>query len=287
MDPPPQGQKAITPKFLRKFFGFLSLAPVGAAPTLAHIRDLALGAFFFAMRSCKHTKSVTVGQTKQVQMGCVVFRLTSRQMLLHTDPKLLHHAKHVTAVFDNQKNGKKMDAPAHSRSGQKFLCPVLRWGSAVQRIIATIPGWNEMWTLCSTVVDGETVKISDNFVRKLLERTCSMFGGFDIFKFHPHEISNKSLWSGAAMSLFLMEHSPAKTMILGRWSSDAFLVCIQPQALKWTNDMSCNMIHVDLFFHAPHRNLVAQDNPQTRKHLQVPFNGRDIVVTIPKFCIHH
>jgi hypothetical protein len=75
------------------------------------------------------------------------------------------------------------------------------------------------------------------------------------------------------MSLFLMDHSPAKIMILGRWSSDAFLVCIRPQVLEWTNDMSCNMIHLDSFFDAPHRDLVAPDDPQTRKRLQASFNG--------------
>jgi hypothetical protein len=44
-------------------------------------------------------------------------------------------------------------------------------------------------------------------------------------------------------------------MILGRWSSDAFLVYIRPQVLEWTNNMSCDMIHLDSFFDAPHRDL--------------------------------
>jgi hypothetical protein len=288
MDPPPARQKAITPKFLRKFFQFLSVAPNrGTASTLAHVADLVLGAFFFAMRSCEYTKSLPLGRTKRVRMGCFVFRTASRRVLLHSDPKLLHHAEYVTIVFEDQKNGKKMDARTHSRSGHKFLCPVLRWGSAVQRIIATIPGWNEQTTLCSTVIDGQTIEIGNDFVRKLLRHTCSIFGGFQTFGFHPNEIGNKSLRSGAAMSLFLMDHSPAKIMILGRWSSDAFLVYIRPQVLEWTNNMSCDMIHLDSFFDAPHRDLVAPDDPRTRKRLQASFNGRDKIVTIPKFYIHH
>jgi hypothetical protein len=49
-------------------------------PSQAHIADLALGAFFFAMRSCERTKSVPVlGRTKRVQMGCLVFRTASRR----------------------------------------------------------------------------------------------------------------------------------------------------------------------------------------------------------------
>jgi hypothetical protein len=59
-DPPPDRQKAITPKFLRKLFKFLNTATnkLSEAPTLVHVADLVLGAFFFAMRSCEHTKSV-------------------------------------------------------------------------------------------------------------------------------------------------------------------------------------------------------------------------------------
>jgi hypothetical protein len=78
-----------------------------------------------------------------------------------------HNAQHVTTVFEDQKNGKKMDAPTHSRSGHKFLCPVTRWGSAVQRMIATIPGWNEQTTLCSAFLDGETIEIGNAFCQKI------------------------------------------------------------------------------------------------------------------------
>ena len=89
------------------------------------------------------------------------------------------------------------------------------------------------------------------------------------------------------MSLFLMDHSPAKIMILGCWSSDAFLVYIRPQVLEWTHTMSWDMIHFDSFFDASPRDLVAADAPRTRKRLQTSFNGRDSVVTIPKFYMHH
>ena len=287
-DPPPQRQKAITPKFLRKLFTFLSRVPESSTPSvLAHVGDLVLGAFFFAMRSCEYTKSVPLGRTKRVRMGCFVFRTASRRVLSHTDPKLLQQAEYVTIVFEDQKNGKKMDARTQRRSGHKFLCPVLRWGSAVQRIVATIPDWNEQTTLCSFALDGETLEIGNAFVRKLLRHTCYIFGGFKTFGFHPHEIGNKSIRSGAAMSLFLMDHSPAKIMILGRWSSDAFLVYIRPQVLEWTHNMSCDMIHLDSFFDAPHKDIVAPDDPRTRKRLQASFNGRDNIVTIPKFYIHH
>jgi hypothetical protein len=70
----------------------------------------------------------------------------------------------------------EMDARTQRRSGHKFLCPVLRWGSAIRRIIATIPDWNEQTTLCSVTLEGRPSS-GNAFVRKLLRHTCSLYSG--------------------------------------------------------------------------------------------------------------
>ena len=43
-------------------------------------------------------------------MGCLIFRTLSRRVLKLTDPDLLKIADYVTIIFEDQKNGKKMDA---------------------------------------------------------------------------------------------------------------------------------------------------------------------------------
>ena len=86
------------------------------------------------------------------------------------------------------------------------------------------------------------------------------------------------------MSLFLMDHSPAKIMILGRWSSDAFLAYIRPhQVLKWTNSMSRDMITMDSFFDVrmSHPTTTAADPRPTT----TTFNGPSVV--IPRFHLSH
>jgi hypothetical protein len=282
-DPPPRRQKAITPKLLRKLFTLLS----GLSSAHAQAADTVLGGLFFTMRSCEHAKTPRPGRAKRVRMGCIVFRSKDRTVLSLSSINLLEQAEFVTIAFEDQKNGKKMDARTQKRSGHRFLCPVLRWGSAVQRIASTVPNWNEHTAMCSVFLNDQVLATSNAFVRKLLRHTCALHGGFETFGFHPHEIGNRSIRSGAAMALFLMDHSPAKIMILGRWSSDAFLVYMRPQVLEWTNSMSCDMIHLDTFFDVPHRDVVASDDPRTRKRLKESFNGRDSIVTVPKFCIHH
>jgi hypothetical protein len=49
------------------------------------------------------------------------------------------------------------------------------------------------------------------------------------------------------MGLFLANHSTERIMLMGQWSSQAFLVCIRPQVIEWTNNMSSHMIRLDSF----------------------------------------
>lgn len=65
------------------------------------------------------------------------------------------------------------------------------------------------------------------------------------------------------MSLFLMKHRVHKIMILGRWSSDAFLVYIRPQVLEWTNNMSCEMINNESFLDATDSRRTKPEDPRT------------------------
>jgi hypothetical protein len=112
-----------------------------------------------------------------------------------------------------------------------------------------------------------------------------MFGGKMTFGFHPHEIGNRSIRSGAAMALFLKDHSTAKIMILGRWSSDAFLVYIRPQVLEWTNNMSRDMVSFDSFLDVRLYDIACASDPRVRRRT-VPLNGRTSAMPIPQFHLH-
>jgi hypothetical protein len=109
-----------------------------------------------------------------------------------------------------------------------------------------------------------------------------MFGGKSTFRFNPHEIGNRSIQSGAAMALFLKVHSTAKIMILGRWSSDAFLVYIRPQVLEWTNNMSRDMISFDSFLDVGIYDIAStQDSRVQRKTIKL--NGHSSTMQVPTF----
>ena len=84
------------------------------------------------------------------------------------------------------------------------------------------------------------------------------------------------------MSLFLMNHSSNKIMILGRWKSKSFMDYIRPQVLEWTNNMSTDMTRFDSFLDTAQATALHLARNQTR------FNGReDNNTTIPRLHLKH
>lgn len=285
-DPPPNRQKAITPRLLRRLYsasGAFNPLLRDCAPAV--VADLLIGAWFFAMRSCEFTHTPTPGRTKIINLAGIIFRDSSRRIISHADPKLLS-AEFVTLVFEDQKNGTKRDARSQRRTNQKILCPVTRWGSIVQRIRRTIPAFSDDTTINTIRVAEATLFISNTYTKKTLRTTCSLFGGKATFGFAPHEIGNKSIRSGAAMALFLADVPTAKIMILGRWSSDAFLVYIRPQVLEWTSNMSRDMTKLDSFLDVGADHTRAhQSDPRTKTRSLRSINGSFIV--LPRFHLQH
>jgi hypothetical protein len=174
-----------------------------------------------------------------------------------------------------------MDRRSQERTKDPLLCPVYRFVRAVQRVLRTVPRWTPNTLLCSI---SPTLFLTDQFTKLLLRCTCSLFGGHDIFGFHPHEIGNRSIRSGAAMSMFLQNHSTPKIMIMGRWSSDAFLVYLRPQALEWANNMSSSMINFDSFMDLGTHDMSSASNPRTRTP---PLYGPGNSIRIPVFNLHN
>jgi hypothetical protein len=239
------------------------------------------------MRSCEFTKTPTPGRTKILCLRGIIFRDRRRRIIAHSDPVLLS-AKFVTLIFEDQKNGDKQDARSQRRTDQKILCPVKRWASLVPRIRRTIPDFSPSPTINTIRLADTTLFISNTFTKKTLQTTCAIFGGKATFGFEPHEIGNKSIRSGAAMALFLADVPTAKIMILGRWSSDAFLVYIRPQVLEWTSDMSRDMTRLDSFLDVgvgANRTRVDPADSRTKTSKLHSINGSFIV--LPRFHLRH
>ncbi len=66
-----------------------------------------------------------------------------------------------------------------------------------------------------------------------------------------HEVGTHSLRSGAAMAMYLGECPVYTIMLMGRWSSDAFLRYIRKQVLEFSHNVSKRMLRFRTHRHVP------------------------------------
>ena len=286
-DPPKNQQRAITPKLLRAMHNRAGVdLPLTHDTLYAIMADLTIMAFFFAMRSCEFTLTPLPGRTKIIRLRGVLFRDQDNQEVDHQSPTL-HLAERVTLTFEDQKNGTKMDRRTHQRTGDPTLCPIRSLASLVTRIYRKLPSASLDTTINAMFLDSRETQATSSSLRQFIRSTCTLGGGKPTFGYAANEIGTKSIRSGAAMSLFLMNHPVHKIMILGRWSSDAFLVYIRPQVLEWTNQMSSDMIHFDSFLDVTDPRRAQPSDPRTRQRL---FNAGKLdnhPVKMLEMHLHH
>jgi hypothetical protein len=190
----------------------------------------------------------------------------------------------VSLTFEDQKNNEKNDTRSQRRTDDPILCPVRRSASLVSRILRLVPNHGASTTINTILDSGTVLAMSQEFLRDRLRVTCTALGGKKAFGYSASDIGTKSLRSGAAMALFLMNHSTERIMLLGRWKSAAFLVYIRPQVLEWTNDMSRDMIHHDSFLDVSDFDQADPDVPRLRPRR---FNGPDNALIFPSLHLGH
>ena len=69
-----------------------------------------------------------------------------------------------------------------------------------------------------------------------------------------------------------------------RWLSQAFLVCIRPQVIEWTNNKSRDVIHHESFADASGLDMA---DPEIARVPPRQFNSPDNSLTIPSFHLDH
>jgi hypothetical protein len=225
---------------------------------------LVCAAFFFANRSCEYLKVPVRGKTKLLVLGNIKFTdKTGRKPVNAHQSDFKEKAHYVSITYVDQKSGKKMEVRSQVKTDHEILCPVALWGEVYRRV-SSIKGATED-TPVNTWQDPftkKTIGITSNEVLTMLRKACDDGGGQDVFGYKSSEVGTHSIRSGAAMALFLAHESVLKIMILGRWSSDAFLVYIRAQVLEWTTGMSKSMIkHLD-YTHVEASITAAQANTE-------------------------
>ncbi len=285
-DPKQRQQKALP------IFVLANIAKRQITETERAIAQLTIGAFFFACRSCEYLKVPQKEQrrTKLLCLRNVRFFKDGRTI---TPPTLLlESADSVAITFEMQKNDRKHDTVTHGSTGDDTLCPVLQWARLINRIWA-YPGATLDTPVCAVWRYDRIELLTSDMVTTTL-RAAVMAIGSDQLGFTPDEIGTHSLRSGAAMQMYLGEIPVYTIMLIGRWSSDAFLRYIRKQVEQFSHDVSRKMLTFLSFRHIPDiaprrispndpRQRNHRDNAETRQNI-----GRNVSrrVQLPAFALH-
>jgi hypothetical protein len=210
--------------------------------------DLAMGAFFFACRSCEYLHVSGTRRTKTLRVGDIQFR-QGRHVIPHLSPDL-HLAEQVSVVFRDQKNRHKMATRSAWRTVDPMACPVTVWAKIIIRVRKTHGCTDDTMVYKYTATTGASANLDSTTMIQHLRRAATSIGSGTL-GYAAHEIGTHSIRSGAAMALVLSHHQAWRIMLAGRWRSSAFLLYIREQVQAFSKGVSDRMIENPDFYHVP------------------------------------
>jgi len=196
--------------------------------------ELFIGAFFFAMHSCEYLSVTGHRKTKLLVVRNIHFFMGKRRV--QHDDKNLHLCTLVLITFEEQKRGSKNDTITHHRTNDPLLCPVKTWARIIKRLIYVFQ-----------LDNGQTYKFTGKDLLSHLPHAADSLGP-DKLRYTSDQIGLHSARSGAAMAMYLAGIPVFTIMLLGRWSSDAFLRYIRKEVQEFSNSVSSKMIISEIFF---------------------------------------
>ncbi len=268
LDRPTKHEKALTaPVFIRMW-------ELAETPKEKHLARLAIGAFYHAMRSCEYLKVQGERRTKVLCLHNLRFFRGLRE-LSHDDPDL-PYADAISITFNHQKTDVRDATITMYRTGRTILCPVRAWAAIVQSI-KNLPGSTKNTPVCSLFQPatqptpdnpGKFVQVTGKEMTTLIRKAVADMGT-DRLGFTPEECGTHSIRSAAAMAMHMAGVPVYTIMLIGRWSSDAFLVYLRTQVMQFTQHISVRMTKHSDFYNVPCFNPTMDRNDKhqtTRSH---------------------
>jgi hypothetical protein len=278
LDPATKGQKAITPGILR------ALTKFNDCEEAITTHQLYRGAFFFAMRSCEYMETVGERRTKKLRLRNFRFFYRRREMPLSSS--FLHLADSVTVRFEFQKSDVRDETITMHRTGDPLLCPVIAWTAVIRRILS-YPGTSAESHINTFMRGGKLVLLASKIALVRLRAVVRSLGK-DALGFDASEVGNHSLRSAAAMAMYLAGVPVYTIMLIGRWSSDAFLRYIRRQVQEFSSGVSRRMILAPDFFTIPDEVPPGPENPRTEsgRGLNIGLSAQSRALR-PAFALHY
>jgi hypothetical protein len=142
------------------------------------------------------------------------------------------------------------------------LCPVRTW-SAIAKRIWSYPHTTESTTV-NTYMVGDTIHQVKSFQILKSIRAAVKPMGSDALGFKSSDVGTHSIRSSAAMAMYLAGVPVYTFMLIGRWSSDAFLRYIRRQVQEFSSGISSRMLLTSDYFTIPESS--SHEDPRTSSH---------------------
>jgi hypothetical protein len=192
-----------------------------------------------------------------------------------------------------QKKDEKNDTVTQKASGDINMCPVWMAASII-RLYRSYKGSNEntpistFWRLSR--IDHVT---SAQVIAAMKDAIAAI--GEDVLYIKKLEIGTHSIRSGAAMAMFLSDCSVCQIMMIGRWSSDAFLLYIRKQVEQFSHNVSKRMTTQMFHRHIPTYTTPTVSNldPRQRNNPNNAETRRNVggnmtrQARLPPFALYH
>jgi hypothetical protein len=222
------------------------------------------------MRSCEYLK---VNQSEQRRTEILRLRnvrfFRGSEKLSHDHPEL-EFAECVSITFERQKKDEKMDTITQMASGDETLCPV-RAAAAVVKRIRKNQGTSDNTPVSTFFNHGIIDQVTSDHMINALRDAVGAIGEARL-GFNKENVGTHSIRSGAAMAMYLGECPVFMIMLIGRWSSDAFLRYIRKQVMEFSQNVAKKMLSCQNFRHIPDIHTRApSDDPRIRNH---PHNAK-------------
>ena len=217
------------------------------------------------MRSCKYLKVAKPDQQRTEILGLRnvrFFRGVGQLGHAHIE---LEFADCVTLTLEQQKKDEQIDTMTLMSSQDARLCPV-RAAAAIVRRTRKFPGSSQDSHISIVIVNGHLEQVMSTHMIHALSDAVRAIGEVKL-GIKKEDVGTHSIRLGVAMAMYLGECPVFMIMLIGGWSSNAFLRYIRKQVMEFSQNVAKRMLSCQNFRHIPNIHMrVQQDNPRSRNH---------------------
>jgi hypothetical protein len=252
LDPGDKQQKALPVSVYRKLHAEANNSNLPLDKRVAWLQTLA---YFWCMRSCEYSDTQGERRTKILCVRNLRF-FDDQNRDISSQLDLLTDSITVSITFEFQKKEVRNDTISHQRSGDsiggKEMCPV-RAAAEIVKSIATYKLPTEKFTntpINYLEIDGKGFTIPSTMVLTKIRQAVTSLGPA-VLGFSAEDVGTHSNRSGGAMGMFLSGTPVYTIMLMGRWSSDAFMRYIRKQVLSLSHGIAAKMLTYEQFYTVP------------------------------------